>query len=458
MTLISNIAPNSPPTSGDFRRRKVIRAALVLPITSAAIQDGAVTISNGVIGSVSRFRDVDVSESDEVTDLGRVILLPGLVNSHCHLDYSAMAGQTGPAPSSFVDWIGLMTALKGGMIYSHFAESWLKGATMLLNSGTTTVADIEAVPELLPDIWAATPMRVVSFLEMTGVRSRRPPSEILGDALEKIGSARGNRNQMGVSPHAPYSTTPELLALSAAASKEHGLRVTTHVAESPEEFEMFKDARGKMYTWLQRSGRLMDDCCGVTPVEHLRRAGILGPGFLAVHANYLTKEDIFSLNETGSHVVHCPRSHDYFKFRKFPYRELRDAGVNICLGTDSLASISKSGKTLPELDMFEEMRQFSQSNPDVALDAILQMATINGARALGMDGIVGQLQKGCQADMIAIPYDGNMAEASQSVIQYKGKVSFSMIEGKWCIQSGREINPQKIDPAPIPASQPSHSL
>src|SRR5690606_19255911 len=101
-----------------------------------------------------------------------------LVNAHCHLDYTNMAGMI-PAPKNFPDWIKAMLALKAHWSYSEYSQSWLNGAQMLLRTGTTTLADIEAVPELLPDVWNATPLRVVSLLELTNVKSRRPASEII---------------------------------------------------------------------------------------------------------------------------------------------------------------------------------------------------------------------------------------------------------------------------------------
>ena len=124
---------------------------------------------------------------ETVLDLGKVILLPGLVNAHCHLDYTDMAGEL-PPPKTFTDWIPLITAAKSNWSYSEYAHSWLHGAHMLLRTGTTTVADIEAMPDLLPETWDATALRVVSFLEMTGIRARRDPKEILREAVEKIDS------------------------------------------------------------------------------------------------------------------------------------------------------------------------------------------------------------------------------------------------------------------------------
>ena len=140
---------------------------------------------------------------------------------------------------------------------------------MLLRSGTTTVGDIEAVPQLLPKMWKATPLRVFSFLEMIGITKRRQPEAILQEMVDKGTTLNHCRCRIGLSPHAPYSTLPELLRLSArTAHRQHWL-LCTHVAESALEFDMFKRARGEMFDWLARSGREMNDCGHGSPVRHL---------------------------------------------------------------------------------------------------------------------------------------------------------------------------------------------
>src|SRR5205823_9391567 len=121
----------------------------------------------------------------QALDLGDVALLPGLVNAHCHLDYTDMAGELTP-PKYFSDWLKLITTAKSGWSYSDYAESWIKGAKMLVRTGTTTVGDIEAVPELLPEVWEGTPLRVLSFIEMLGITNRRVPSAILAETIEQI--------------------------------------------------------------------------------------------------------------------------------------------------------------------------------------------------------------------------------------------------------------------------------
>src|SRR5437899_1846239 len=291
-----------------------LRARVVLPVAQPPIDDGAVLISGQRIEAVGRWKDLRSRGVGPVVHLDGTILMPGLVNAHCHLDYTDMAGEIAPT-KRFTDWIKTITMTKAGRIYADFAQSWVRGAQMLLRTGTTAVADIEAVPELLPEVWLATPMRVFSFLEMTGVKSRREPRFVIDDAARKIESLPVSRGGAGLSPHAPYSTMPELLRLSAAAAREKGWRLVTHVAESDLEFEMFLQARGEMFDWLQRNERDMADCGLGSPVQHLERHGYLADNLLAVHVNYLAPGDAALLGRRGVSVAHCPRSHAFFQHR-----------------------------------------------------------------------------------------------------------------------------------------------
>jgi len=409
-----------------------LRARVVLPVSRTPIEDGVVAYSGNRILSVGRWRDVAAAGQSRVQDLGEVILLPGLVNAHCHLDYTGMAGELAP-PKRFIDWLQAITSNKAGWGYSDFAESWLNGAKMLLRTGSTTVGDTEMIPELLPEVWTATPLRVLSFLEMTGVKSRRPPTEILREVLEKIISLPAGRCQIGLSPHAPYSTTAELLRITADAARTQNLRVATHIAESDQEFDMFTHGKGAMFEWIARSGRDMSDCGLGSPVQHLERQGALHPNLLAVHVNYLATGDAKLLARRKVSVVHCPRSHDYFHHQPFPFAELVSAGVNICLGTDSLASVYKPRKQKVELNMFEEMRAFAAAHPSVSRAAILEMATVNGAHALGMAGQVGELSPDAFADLITIPFAGKVADAGLALLHHAGNVTAAMIDGKWVV-------------------------
>ena len=408
----------------------ILRARVVLPVTRPPIDDGAVLISGNRIRTVCGWRDLTVRVSEQVVALGDRVLLPGFVNAHCHLDYTDLAGEI-PATKTFTDWIKSITAAKAGKIYADFAQSWLRGAQMLLRTGTTTVADIESVPELLPEVWLATPLRVFSFIEMTGVKSRREPRFVLDDAVRKIESLPVSRGGAGLSPHAPYSTMPELLRLSGATARAKGWRLVTHVAESDLELEMFSHARGEMFDWLQRNERDMSDCGLGSPVEHLERLGYLADNLLAVHVNYLAPGDAALLARRGVSVAHCPRSHAFFRHRRFPREELAGAGANLCLGTDSLASVTKVRGRPMELNLFAEMQSFAAAHPDAPPETIVRMATLNGARALGMQGTIGELSENALADFIAVPFIGNRADAFEAVVHHVGDVATSMIDGEW---------------------------
>jgi cytosine/adenosine deaminase-related metal-dependent hydrolase len=406
----------------------LLRARILLPISSPPIADGAVLISGNRVAALGRWRDFSHAAAEPATDLGPVILMPGLVNAHCHLDYTDMAGQT--APKQFPDWIKGLLARKAAASYADYAQAWLRGAAMLLRTGVTTVGDIEAVPELLPDVWSSTPLRVGSFVEMTCVRSRRDPAAVAREAAAKIAALRPERGFVGLSPHALYSTTPDLLRASGELAARHHWRVAMHVAESIEEFEMCLHGRGHLFDWL-KSQRDMSDCGHGTPVEQVRRCGLMGERFLAIHANYLQPADVETLGQTRSSVVHCPRSHAYFRHQPFLFNELAAARVNICLGTDSLASVTPTRTPGLELNLFTEMQTFAETNPGVTPSEIVRLATSNGARALGLQGSVGEMAQNSFADLITIPYSGKMEEAESAVVQHRGDVNHSMIEGKW---------------------------
>jgi cytosine/adenosine deaminase-related metal-dependent hydrolase len=418
----------------------ILRARVVLPISGAPIPDGAVVVRGNRVFTVQTWRDLAGSvggkgrkSREEVVDLGDVILLPGLVNAHCHLDYTNMAGQL-PPPKHFTDWLKAITELKSGWDYSDYADSWMNGAQMLVRTGTTTVADIEAVPELLPAAWESTPLRVVSQLEMIGITNRRLPEALLEDVLKKVSSLPNGHCQVGLSPHAPYSTLPKLLRLSASAVRSRNCSVAVHIAESAPEYAMFRHRTGPMFDWMRKSGRDMSDCGLGTPLEHVDRYGLLNRRVMAIHLNYLGQNDAQLIARRQAHVVHCPRSHHYFGHRRFALSRLLRAGVNVCLGTDSLASVYRRRGQRIELSMFEEMRALAARFPRLGPRKILEMATLNGAKGLGMAGKIGEISRGAYADLIAVPFRGTLRDVPGAILKHSGAVAASMINGQWAIE------------------------
>lgn len=412
----------------------ILRARVVAPITRPPIDDGAVVVWNRHVSAVGRWRDVTAIWNGEVLDLGETAILPGLVNAHCHLDYTDMVGQISPR-RCFPDWIKCILGLKLQWDLARYRQSWVRGANLLVRTGTTTVGDIEAVPSLLPAVWRTTPLRIISFLEMTGLRGLRPPAAILRETMAYAASLpHGDQYRAALSPHAPYSTTGELLRLSAAAAIENDRRLSIHLSESAEEFEMFTRATGPMFEWLRRNQRDMSDCGLGSPVQHLERNGALVAGMVAAHVNYLAEGDADLLARRGVSVVHCPRSHAYFGHRPFPHTELSAVGVNLCLGTDSLATVTETPGVRTSLSLFAEMRAFAAAAPHLAPQAILEMATTNAARALGYQGAAGEIRAGAWADLIALPFSGPLTGLERTVVERDGEVSGSMIGGTWAVE------------------------
>src|SRR4030095_929642 len=193
----------------------------------------------------------------------------------------------------------------------------------------------------------------------------------------------------GLAPHALFTASKNLHQRCEEAGE--GILLTTHLAESREEMEMFRDGSGPLYEFIESIGRPMNDCLNETPLELF--VGVLGdralPRWIGAHLNEVKESDFDLLERSNSkfHVVHCPRSHNYFGHSLFAFDRLRSFGFNICVGTDSLASNES-------LSLFAEMRAFQKEFPSVSAEEIFQMATINPARALRYENALGQIRPG----------------------------------------------------------------
>ena len=186
---------------------------------------------------------------------------------------------------------------------------------------------------------------------------------------------------------------------------------------------MFRDASGPLFDFLKSIDRPMDDCGQETPVSFLLRNHAIDERWLIAHLNELTDSDFDLLARAKKfHIVHCPRSHTFFGHAAFALKKLRALGFNICVGTDSLASNSS-------LSLFSEMRALRRKEPWLSPREILEMATVNGARAIGQADLLGQISPGCRADLIAIPGTPSRSELFDSIIEFDGSVSWMMING-----------------------------
>ena len=394
----------------------ILRAKLVVPMSQPPIENGAVAVEADTIVAVGPAGDVTGGEE---RDLGEVALLPGLINAHGHLDYGPMAGH-GEWRGSFIEWLLQLVEVKTERTEAEYVAGITAGRERLLKSGTTTLVNIESFPALIDQL-PASPLRTIWCLELIKFKRTETAQELIAAAVAFVDAHPALR--FGLSPHAPYTASGELYRLAARFARGRQLLFTTHLAETEEEDDMFRRGTGHMYEHFYRAGRDMTDCKRFGPLQLLREMDVLTPACLLAHMNCLTPADVKLLAQTGAHVVHCPRTHRFFR-RPTPLLEsLIHAGVNVCLGTDSLASNDR-------LDMFAEMQELARIFPRWSAEEILTLATLNAAKALKQPDKLGKLAAGASADLIAVPLDGPVVDAYESVVFSEKPVCFSMIEGK----------------------------
>ena len=391
------------------------------------IVGGAIRVRGERIAGIGSRRDISPEPGEPVVDLGDSIIFPAFINAHCHLDYSGLAGELSPG-TSFADWLAQIVSIKQSLTHDDHETAWLVGADMLLSTGCGTVANIESVPGMYASMAPQTPLQVCPFIELIAYHSE-DETDAIELAQSELVANKPLALRVGVSPHAPYTMTPEGLNALAMFADEHLLPMSIHLAESNDEWDMFVHGAGPLYETMSSLGRVMDDCGKGTPVQHLAKAAGFSKNTLVVHANRLIDADVEILQRVGANVVHCPRSHAWFRHANFDYNRLAKAGVNICLGTDSLASTG--GETaVTGLSIFSEMQEFSRNYPELSCEDLLQMATVNGAVALGLGNEVGVLKEGFIANMAVIPYSDIVSNVPEAIVQHDCPVGMLMIEGK----------------------------
>jgi aminodeoxyfutalosine deaminase len=406
----------------------IIRARAVVTMDGPPIENGAVAVSRNRIIDVGKFPEISARHSGQtLVDLGEQALLPGLINAHCHLDYTCLHGKI-PPKKSFADWIRAINAEKARLSEQDYLTSITEGFAEAKRFGTTTIANLTAFPELIPQV--ASPIRTWWFAELIDVRSPERVNELVDRAVESLKPAAN----WGLAPHAPFTASKDLYRRCGEVARRENVLLTTHLAESREEMSMFRDSAGPLYDFMKEIGRDMSDCGDQTPLDHFLRtmrdsstalhSARNDTGWIVAHLNELAKSD-FELLEASRgrlHVVHSPRSHDYFAHSAFAFERLRDLGFNICLGTDSLASNEN-------LNLFAEMRAFRRGEAAVSPKETLEMVTVNGGRALGRPQILGRIRANYFADLIAIPCSG-IADVFEEILAFDQAVHWIMVNGK----------------------------
>ncbi len=379
---------------------EVYTADQVLPVGTPPLRQGAVAVQDGLIVAVgSRTEVLGAFPDAQLEELGTAVLLPALVNAHTHLEYTTYGGFGGGLP--FGEWLADHVARRPRLAPGDVEAAAALGALLCLQSGVGTVADASYSGAAVAAASEAG-LRAIVHLEAFGGPDADAVA-VVAALRERLAVAAGSTTplvRLGVSPHSPYTVAPAVFAALDAFAQSEGLTVMTHVAESHAELEAVAAGTGPIADALRSMTRI--EATGQHPIELLASGGLLHPNVILVHAVQVNDAQIALIATSGAGVVHCPRSNAILGCGAAPIAGLRAAGVPVGIGSDSPASAI-------DFDLWAEMRaalltaRVREGRPDaLTAEAVLELATLGGARVLGIDDLVGSLAVGKRADLTAI--------------------------------------------------------
>lgn len=384
------------------------RAAWVLPIATPPIRDGVVAVDGGRIAWVG---PRDAAPAAPERDLGDALLLPGLVNVHTHLELTAMRGFLDGL--DFREWIVTLQRAKVAVLdEAQMLDAARAGLQEAVAAGITCVADTCDSGVALRAMREAG-VRGVMYQEVFG------PDPVQCDAAmaalrEKVAAHRAmsdDLRQVGVSPHAPFTVSDALFGRVMAFAREERLPVAVHIAESAAESAFVAHGAGPFAEGHRRRGIPVAPRAA-SPLALLEQLGVLGPHTLCIHCVQADAGDIGRLAASGSAVAHCPISNARLGHGTAPLAGLLAAGVRVGLGSDSMASNDRMHLLEEGRAAILAQRTRAAEARGPAPDEVLRLATLGGAAALGLDGRIGSLEPGKDADLAAFPL-GDAAGAAE---------------------------------------------
>ena len=376
-------------------------ARWVVPITSEPVRDGVVVVDGDRIVFVG---PVEEAPPGDDHGLGEVLLLPGLVNAHTHLELTAMRGFL--EDLDFRRWILRLTAARRDVLDTDaLLDSARFGIEEGLRAGITTYADTSDSGVVVRAMREAG-VRGIVYQEVFGPDPAQCETSMAG-LREKVAGLRYLETplvRVGISPHAPYTVSDSLFRATTDFAREHGLRMAIHVAESDEEHRLVADGAGPFADGLRGRG-IHVGVRGRSPIDLLDRLGVLDVRPLLIHCVRADEGDLAAIARSGSAVAHCPISNAKLGHGVAPLVEFLGAGITVGLGSDSVASNNRMNLLDEARAALLSQRTRLQSYETPSAADVLELATLGGAAALGLEDAIGSLEEGKQADLAAFPLD-----------------------------------------------------
>jgi 5-methylthioadenosine/S-adenosylhomocysteine deaminase len=389
-------------------RARRLAARWLIPLEGAPIEHAALLIdTEGRIAEVGVDSVVAQPPDAAVEEFGLAAIIPGLINTHTHLELTGFSEQI--HEREFSAWIRRLRELKTSRTSREFVQAARQGLQLCYAAGVTTVADTGDSDSVI-QVLAEAEGSGIAFLEVFGPDPKQAQTSLgaLRDRVIRAGRWAVQRVRVGVSPHAPYTVSAPLLAAVAKWSRAEGLPLAVHIAESPAETELLRSGSGPFAAaWAER-GIPVPASLGGTPIEWLAKNGALSQLTLCIHAVQAARSDIQLLASSGAAVAHCPLSNRAHGHGAAPLAELIEAGVRVGIGTDSEVSVGRP-------DLLAEARA-ARELARLTADEALDLCTLSGARALGLENETGSLRVGKWADCVVIRLPG--APADQDPVEH----------------------------------------
>lgn len=407
----------------------ILHPQWIVPVVprDTVLTEHSIALRNGQIAAILPTAEARELPASEQLELPNQVLLPGLVNGHGHASMTLLRGYADDYP--LMVWLqSHIWPAEGQFVSEEFVRdgSDLALAELLLG-GTTTFSDMYFYPDVTAERADIAGIRAQLCFPVIDVPTAwaHTPEEYLAKGIALHDTYRGHdRIQIGFGPHSNYTVAEETL-----------VRVNTlaHELDAPLQIHLH-ETRGEVQMSVENIGE--------RPIEQLNRIGMLGPRTQCVHMTALSDGDIQAIADTAAHIVHCPRSNMKLASGICPVQRLLDKGINVALGTDGAASNNR-------LNMLAEMQTAAllgklDSGEPTAVSAMtaLEMATINGARALGLEQQIGSLEVGKQADMIALDLSSPATQPVNGVISHivyassGAELSHSWVNGRCLVKDG----------------------
>jgi 5-methylthioadenosine/S-adenosylhomocysteine deaminase len=424
----------------------ILAAEWILTIDTEPIQNGAIVIKGEIIEEIGTQKDIlKKYPQEKVKDLGETILMPGFVNLHTHLDYTILRGENDNL--SFLPWIAILVQKSRSLEFEELILSAKLGGLEALAAGVTTIADTTATGASLQAA-SEIGLRGIIYQEVFGMDDEKLDL-LMENAKEQYYNLKSQANsklQVGLSPHAPYSVSGGLLEAINDFSQVEDIPLCMHLAETEEEIEFLVEGSGPFATTYREAvgwGDIPWDAPGVSAVKYLDKLGVLSDKLLAVHLAQANLADMKLLNKAGVRAVYCPKSNAKLGAGIADLPAILESGLQVGLGSDSAAS-NNSLDLLSEME-FGLLVQRASKKEVGALNAkkIVEISTIGGAKALGLESEIGTLESGKKADLVGIKTD-NLANQPvynpYSTLVYTASardVILTMVDGEILYEEGK---------------------